>query len=72
MIYSIDTYSYSYVTENRRIRIDGVNRTESVDFVHKYVTNLKSAYTAFTVDGKDRRISNKRVYLIFMGPYRRL
>ncbi len=67
---SIDTYSYSYVT--RRIRIDGVNRRESVDFVHKYVTNLKSAYTAFTVDGKDRRISNKHAYLIFVGPYRRL
>ncbi len=55
-----------------RIRIDGVNRTESVDFVDKYVTNLKSAYTVFTVDSMDQRILNKRVYLMIIGPYRRL
>ncbi len=45
---------------------------ESVDFVDKYVTNLKSVYTAFTVDSMDRRILSKRVYLIIVGPYCRL
>ncbi len=45
-----------------RIRIDGVNRTDSVDFLDKYVTNFKSAYTAITVDSMDQQILNKHVY----------